>query len=64
LKITAFNLYSIVDNLVDAGAERNAYEKFIHAYDKSDNAEHALDSDVEGCDEDEDQVTDNESSAG
>eukprot|EP00978_Attheya_sp_CCMP212_P011485 scaffold28330_cov35-Attheya_sp.AAC.3 len=50
----------VQDNLVEADAERNAYEKFIHAHDKSDNAEQALDSDEEDGDEDEDKVTDNE----
>eukprot|EP00978_Attheya_sp_CCMP212_P019957 scaffold56672_cov35-Attheya_sp.AAC.1 len=54
----------VQDNLVEADAERNAYEKFIHAHDKSDNAEHALDSDEEGDDEDEDKVTDSECLAG
>eukprot|EP00978_Attheya_sp_CCMP212_P027302 scaffold91433_cov35-Attheya_sp.AAC.1 len=39
------NDHMVQDNLVEADAERNAYyEKFIHAHDKSDNAEHALDS--------------------
>eukprot|EP00978_Attheya_sp_CCMP212_P013288 scaffold33394_cov62-Attheya_sp.AAC.4 len=54
----------VQDNLVEADAERSAYEKFIHAHDKSGNAEHALDSDEEGGDEDEDKVTDSESLAG
>eukprot|EP00978_Attheya_sp_CCMP212_P040634 scaffold224015_cov38-Attheya_sp.AAC.1 len=59
------NDHMVQDNLVEADAERNAYEnKFIHAHDKSDNAEHALDSDEEGDDEDEDKVTDSESLAG
>jgi hypothetical protein len=54
----------VQENLVEAGAERNAYENFIHAHDKSDNGEQALDSDEDCSDEDDDQVPDNESSAG
>eukprot|EP00978_Attheya_sp_CCMP212_P009282 scaffold21944_cov36-Attheya_sp.AAC.1 len=58
------NDHMVQDNLVEADAERNAYEKFIHGHDKSDNTEHALDSDEEGDDEDEDKVTDSECLAG
>eukprot|EP00978_Attheya_sp_CCMP212_P014884 scaffold38209_cov55-Attheya_sp.AAC.2 len=35
----------VQDNLVKADAQRDAYEKFIHAHDRTDNEEHALDSD-------------------
>jgi hypothetical protein len=54
----------VQDNIFEAHAERNEYEKFIHAHDKSDNTEYALDSDEEGGDEDEDKVPDGESLAG
>eukprot|EP00978_Attheya_sp_CCMP212_P017870 scaffold48127_cov62-Attheya_sp.AAC.2 len=54
----------VQDNFVEADAQRDAYEKFIHAHDRTDNEEHALDSDEEGGDESDDKVTGSESPAG